>query len=105
LNREKVTVTGVVVVAVPDVKLAFSQVGTPVIWKLTLPIVEVSWYWKDAGENASPWVPEAAILVVGETCSIPADWTKTHAAPILPSDATRLSAGPPTMAVLPSPLS
>jgi len=39
--KEKVTVTGVVL-ATPEVKLAFSQVGIPEIAKLRLSVAELS---------------------------------------------------------------
>jgi hypothetical protein len=44
-------------------------------------------------------MPEAVILLAGETWRLPADWTKTHAAPIRGGYVPK---GPPTIAVLPS---
>src|SRR5262249_21032390 len=52
---------------VPEVAEAVSQLGPPVIEKLTVPLVALSWYWNEDGVNGPPWVPALAMLVAGET--------------------------------------
>jgi hypothetical protein len=56
------------VVAVPDVDEAVSQLGV-VIEYFAVPLATLSAYLKDDGVNGPPCVPEAMMLVAGETCS------------------------------------
>jgi hypothetical protein len=57
------------VVAVPDIGDAVSQLGTLVIEYFAVPITVVSEYLNDDGVNGPPCCPDAAMLVEGVSCS------------------------------------